>query len=85
MRMRIGLLLLFLCSTLLFVSCTSDDDDDIDTGALVVMNTSPNSTPVDFFLDGRQVNTSPMAYPNNSGYFNAYAGQRLLQVNMGGR
>lgn len=76
-KMKIfGVLFLF---TAALTSCLKDNNDEIvaPTSALIsVINASPDSQPLDFYLDQNRANNSSIEYGNGLDYLNAITGKR---------
>jgi hypothetical protein len=68
-----------LCSAFLFVSCDKNDDDEVGTASLMVINTSANGSNIDVAVNSN-VFVSNLAYPNNSGYKVVSAGNANIIV-----
>lgn len=69
---------LFLVTAAL-TSCLKDNNDDVVTpqSALIsVVNASPDSQPLDFYLDNNRANNSAIEYGSGLNYLNAYVGKR---------
>ncbi|WP_345951441.1 MULTISPECIES: DUF4397 domain-containing protein [unclassified Mucilaginibacter] len=79
--------LLFLVSTTL-TSCLKDNDNDgyvAPKSALIsVINASPDSQPLDFYLDQNRGNNYPISYGNGLDYINAYTGKRTASFYVAG-
>ncbi|CAN5907754.1 DUF4397 domain-containing protein [soil metagenome] len=70
---------------LLFTACNRDDDPVLtQTASVNVVHASPNAPGVDLLVDNTRVNTSPLVYPNNTGYLEVPAGARNIKVNAAG-
>jgi hypothetical protein len=67
-----------------FVSCTDDETPAAETAKVNVVHASPNAPGVDLLVDGAKVNTSPLTFPNNTGYLSVNAGARNFKVNVAG-
>ena len=50
--------------------------------AVKVVHASPDAPGVDLLLDGQKVNSSALAFPNNTGYLEVTAGDRNVKVNV---
>ena len=86
MKKWFKLLSLVIFPALFLTAC--DDDDDTDGMAaqarVMVVHASPNAPAVDVLVDDMKVNSTGLAFPNNSGYLTVMAGQRNLKVNAAG-
>lgn len=51
---------------------------------VMVVHASPDAPGVDLLLDGAKVNTTPLEFPNNTGYLQVDAGDRNVKVNVAG-
>src|SRR5688572_12330037 len=81
---RVGLPSVLACLTLVgMVGCLDDDDNtniQPQPVALVsIYNASPDAPALDIVVDGRQINSSPFGYADNSGYQRFFTGERNLQ------
>ncbi|QMU30315.1 DUF4397 domain-containing protein [Adhaeribacter radiodurans] len=86
MKKWLKLMMLVLLPALFLTAC-NDDDEDTDTMAkarVMVVHASPNAPAVDILVDNVKVNSSGLAFPNNSGYLDVMAGQRNVKVNAAG-
>jgi hypothetical protein len=65
------------------VGCLDDDKDtnaQPDAVAFVsIYNASPDAPALDIVVDGRQINSNPFDYADNSGYQRFFTGERNLQ------
>lgn len=86
MKKWMKLLLVAVMPALFLASCDDDDDDiNIDETAMVmVVHASPDAPGVDLLVDNAKVNTSPLTFPNNTGYLDVQAGKRNVKVNAAG-
>lgn len=75
-------LILLVSSLLVFTSC--DKDDDVTTGNVLVTHASPDAPGVDLLIDNEKVNSSPLTFPNNTGYLDVETGTRNVKVNVAG-
>ena len=69
---------LFLLATAL-TSCLKDNNDETapaPSALISVINASPDSQPVDFYLDQNRANNSAIEYGNGLDYLNAITGKR---------
>lgn len=69
-------------ATVLLSACNKKNNDQ-PISALTVINAFSGSASVDFYLDNQRINTNPLNYKVNTGYFNIYPGQRSVKVNNG--
>lgn len=63
----------------LFTSCVKDRNNYIDeqpVALLSVINASPDSKPLDFYLDQNKANSFPISYAHGLDYLRAYTGHR---------
>ncbi len=67
-----------------FVSCTDDETPTAETAKVNVVHASPNAPGVDLLVDGVKVNSSALAFPDNTGYLSVNAGARNFKVNVTG-
>jgi hypothetical protein len=65
-----------------FQSCKIDNDDvpTPDVAALTIVNASPNSNGLDFYIDNQKVNGTAFNFPLRIPYQRAYAGKRAAKV-----
>lgn len=73
--------LVLLFSTAL-ISCKKDKVKD--TSKVNVVHASPDAPGVDLLVDNLKVNTSPLTFPNYTGYLSVTAGTRNIKVNAAG-
>lgn len=76
--------ILALSFSALFTSCriNSDGDNTVSTLAnVMVVNASPGSTGLDFYIDNSLQNGSGIAYGTNSGYLQSTTGMKNLRLN----
>lgn len=78
----LSVVVLALLTTMVFSAC--DDDDDPVQGRVLVVHASPDAPSVDLLVDDTKVNSSALAFPNNTGYLNVEAGDRNFKVNAAG-
>lgn len=80
------LLMLSLCGAwLMAAACNSNDDvPPIPLARLQITHTSPGTGGLDLVLDGRRVNNQPFIYLANTGYLDAFTGQRSFQAKPAG-
>lgn len=74
-------------AALLFTLTSCDEDDDVmeqQNARVLVVHASPNAPAVDLLVDDKKVNTSALAYPNNTGYLTVGAGNHNIKVNATG-
>jgi hypothetical protein len=81
---RVSLSSVLACLTLVgMVGCLGDNDNSNpqpDPVAFVsIYNASPDAPALDIVVDGRQINSSPFEYADNSGYLRFKTGQRNFQ------
>ncbi len=72
---------------LFLVSCDDDDDDidlNTDDAEVMVVHASPDAPGVDLLINDVKVNTSPLTFPNNTGYLELPAGRQNVKVNAAG-
>ncbi len=50
----------------------------------MVVHASPSAPGVDLLVDNSKVNSTPLTFPNNTGYLNVNAGTRNFKVNVAG-
>ncbi|MVN89534.1 DUF4397 domain-containing protein [Mucilaginibacter aquatilis] len=85
-KMKIAGVLFVLATA--FSSCLKDNNDDVVTqpSALIsVVNASPDSQPLDFYLDQNRVNNSTgIVYGSGLDYRNAVTGKRTASFNISG-
>ena len=62
------------------VSCKEETTTTPDTAKVNVVHASPNTPGVDLYVDGTKVNTTALAFPDNTGYLSLNAGTRRVQV-----
>ncbi len=63
-----------------FTSCKKDDDKG--TAKLLVVHASPDAPGVDLLIDNTKKNSSPLTFPNNTGYLTVDEGTRNIKVNV---
>lgn len=59
-------------------------DLDFATTNILVTHASPNAPGVDLLIDDQQINSSPLIFPENTGYLSILAGTRNIKVNVAG-
>jgi hypothetical protein len=59
-------------------------DFSFASAGVTVIHASPDAPGVDLLLDGAVVNSSPLTFPNNTGYLPVNAGTRNVKVNAAG-
>ncbi len=64
------------------ISCKKDKVKD--TSKVNVVHASPDAPGVDLLVDNLKVNTSPLTFPNYTGYLSVTAGTRNIKVNAAG-
>lgn len=70
---------------LALASCEDDDADVMLNDAnVMVVHASPDAPGVDLLVNNTKVNTSPLTYPNNTGYLAVPAGTQNIKVNAAG-
>jgi hypothetical protein len=72
---------------LMFTSCSKHDDDNnvqVSTSSLAVIDVSSTAPALDFYLDGAVVNASPINYGGGLIYFAVYSGTRHVAFNQTG-
>ncbi|RPE12741.1 DUF4397 domain-containing protein [Chitinophaga lutea] len=80
-----NLLLSCCCALLLLTACSSNDDaPNVPLSKLQITHASPGNSGLDLTMDGLRVNNIPFNYLANSGYLDAYAGQRKFTANPAG-
>ena len=84
MLKKISYSILVMASALLFNACTKEEATVPETAQLMVVHTSPDAPGVDLLVDNATVNTTPLTFPNNTGYLNVFSGTRNLKVNVAG-
>ena len=72
----IGLLALSLSSCLKNDRNSDGSYDTTPVAGISVINTSPDSQPLDFYLDNNRANTTPIPYGDGLDYIRAYTGKR---------
>lgn len=78
-------LLMLAVLPLALASCEEDDADVMLNDAnVMVVHASPNAPGVDLLINNTKVNTSPLTYPNNTGYLTVPAGTQNIKVNAAG-
>jgi len=78
--------LLFSAATLLtvsFSSCHKDDNVSV-TAYVMAVNSAQASAPQDFYVDNSKVNTSAIAYTQNTEYLSVNSGSRNVQFKTSG-
>ena len=68
--------------TAIFQSCKINNDDVVvpDVSALTIINASPNSAGLDFYIDNQRVNQSAFTFPLRIPYQRVYSGTRPAKV-----
>jgi hypothetical protein len=64
------------------VGCLDDDDSNAvpePVAFVSIYNASPDAPPLDIVVDGRQINSTPFEYAENSGYLRFFTGERNLE------
>ncbi len=70
-----------LCLALGFMaSCDDDDTPQPSVAALSIFHASPNADSVNITIDAQKLNTKPVGFMQGLGYFNALAGERVIEV-----
>jgi len=64
-------------------SCKKDEPA-AETAKVNVIHASPDAPGVDLLVDNNKVNTSPLTFPNATGYLTVNAGTRNIKVNAAG-
>jgi len=64
----------------LFTSCLKEGPPPPPVSGLLVVDASPGSPPLNFFLNNNQVNSGLFSYSNTLGYFNAFSGIRAPTI-----
>lgn len=80
------LLALLIVPMLSFTSCSDNDENEATPtrAKVLVVHASPNAPAVDLLVENSKVNTSPLTFPNNTGYLDVNAGNRNFKVNVAG-
>lgn len=80
-----NLLLACLCVMAVFSACNSNDDTPaLPVAKLQITHASPGTGGLDLGMDGLRINNLPFNYLANTGYLDAYTGQRQFQANLAG-
>lgn len=80
-----NLLLMACFASLAFSACNSNDDTpQVPLADLQITHTSPGTGGLDILMDNRRINTNPFNYLSNTGYLDAFAGQREFRANLAG-
>ena len=68
--------------TAIFQACKINNDDVVvpDVSALTIINASPNSAGLDFYIDNQRVNQSAFTFPLRIPYQRVYSGTRPAKV-----
>ncbi len=83
--LKLTMLGLVMTIVLLFNACKKDDVEYTPTiAALSVVNASPNSTSVDFYIENQKVNTNALAFGEKIEYQRVYQGNRGTVVTAAG-
>lgn len=71
---------------LMFSSCSKHNDNTpiAPTSSLAVIDVSPTAPNLDFYLDGKIVNASPITYSGGLVYFTCYSGNRSAKFYQSG-
>lgn len=70
-----GLLLGIFCLPLVFTACSDDDGVVVgESSKIKIVNAAETSTPQDFYLSDKKVNSSAIAYKNTEGYISTKSG-----------
>jgi hypothetical protein len=78
---RLLVLTAFLGLTVFFQACKMKDDvPAADVSALTIINASPNSSGLDFYIENQKVNATPFNFPLRMPYQRVYAGTRVAKV-----
>ncbi len=73
------------CALLLLTACSSNDDSpNVPLAKLQITHASPGNSGLDMAMDGLRVNNIPFNYLANTGYLDAYAGQRKFTAGLSG-
>ena len=86
LKRRAGIIGMICLLSALFSSCLKDNNRYVvQLAALVtVINASPDSQPLDFFMNQNRVNNFPITYGNGVDYFRAYPGNRTANFYVAG-
>lgn len=90
MKNQIKSLIFMAVALPLAVSMTSCKDDDEDPApvaeksSIMVTHASPDAPGVDLLVDNSKVNTTPLVFPNSTGYLSVAPGTRNVKVNVAG-
>lgn len=85
MKKWMKLLLLAVLPAVALVSCDDESDDVVLNEAdVMVVHASPDAPAVDLLINNTKVNTSPLTYPNNTGYLSVPSGTQNIKVNAAG-
>lgn len=76
-------LFLTIAALALLGSCKKDEPA-VETAKVNVIHASPDAPGVDLLVDNNKVNTSPLTFPNATGYLTVNAGTRNIKVNAAG-
>lgn len=84
MKKRISIIIpvMFFAMMALVSSCEKDNEKTY--ADLMVVHASPDAPGVDLLIDDVKKNSSPLAYPNNTGYLSIESGTRNIKVNVSG-
>lgn len=81
-----NLMLACICAFSALTACNINDDDGtpVPLAKLQITHASPGTGGLDLVMDGLRVNNLPFNYLANSGYLDAYTGERQFRVNLAG-
>lgn len=67
----------------IFTSCTPEDDSDTNStlANVMVVNASPGTNGLDFYIDDALQNANGIFYGNNTGYIQSTTGMKNLKLN----
>jgi len=83
---RAGIIGMVCLLATLLTSCLKDHDNEPlpPAGLVSVINASPDSQPLDFYLNNNMVNVYPLRFGYGLDYFRAYTGKRTATFTMAG-
>jgi hypothetical protein len=86
LKRRTGMIGMICLLSVLLSSCLKDNNNYVNQPAalVTVINASPDSQPLDFFMNQNRVNNAPIAYSDRLDYFRAYPGNRTANFYIAG-
>jgi hypothetical protein len=80
LSMKKNILFLFSAALVLLFTGCAKDPENLGYSKIMAVNTTPNRTSVDIFLDGTKANITPLTFGANSNYYGITPGNRGIYV-----